>query len=196
MGQLEQKTISFYDTCAPRPNHAYLTYSGLTAMNTTPQGAKHIALLDNLPPDHPLCWVGFDEWWNRVIFVDQGKSETSRKELILAVANKDGGAHVDPVLDEKYANLSRRNSLGWQFSNAKGDMPFEGPEKAAIRQITHEVLKSLDPAMPIIKPELKGAVFLGPTITVEDKQPTIPKVGRNVPCPCGSGKKYKRCHGK
>jgi len=22
-----------------------------------------------------------------------------------------------------------------------------------------------------------------------------PKVGRNVPCPCGSGKKYKRCHG-
>jgi len=22
------------------------------------------------------------------------------------------------------------------------------------------------------------------------------KVGRNDPCPCGSGKKYKRCHGK
>lgn len=24
---------------------------------------------------------------------------------------------------------------------------------------------------------------------------TTPKVGRNAPCPCGSGKKYKRCHG-
>ncbi len=24
----------------------------------------------------------------------------------------------------------------------------------------------------------------------------IPKVGRNEPCPCGSGKKYKKCHGK
>ena len=23
-----------------------------------------------------------------------------------------------------------------------------------------------------------------------------PKVGRNDPCPCGSGKKYKACHGK
>ncbi len=23
-----------------------------------------------------------------------------------------------------------------------------------------------------------------------------PKVGRNAPCPCGSGKKYKKCHGK
>jgi uncharacterized protein len=31
------------------------------------------------------------------------------------------------------------------------------------------------------------------------EMPTViaqaPKVGRNVPCPCGSGKKYKRCHG-
>ena len=25
---------------------------------------------------------------------------------------------------------------------------------------------------------------------------TAPKVGRNDPCPCGSGKKYKNCHGK
>jgi preprotein translocase subunit SecA len=25
---------------------------------------------------------------------------------------------------------------------------------------------------------------------------TVPRVGRNDPCPCGSGKKYKQCHGK
>lgn len=24
---------------------------------------------------------------------------------------------------------------------------------------------------------------------------TEPKIGRNDPCPCGSGKKYKKCHG-
>jgi preprotein translocase subunit SecA len=23
-----------------------------------------------------------------------------------------------------------------------------------------------------------------------------PKIGRNDPCPCGSGKKYKSCHGQ
>jgi preprotein translocase subunit SecA len=23
-----------------------------------------------------------------------------------------------------------------------------------------------------------------------------PKIGRNDPCPCGSGKKYKSCHGR
>ncbi|MDE2706113.1 MAG: SEC-C metal-binding domain-containing protein, partial [Gemmatimonadota bacterium] len=30
------------------------------------------------------------------------------------------------------------------------------------------------------------------------RQPVVreqPKVGRNAPCPCGSGKKYKHCHG-
>jgi len=31
-----------------------------------------------------------------------------------------------------------------------------------------------------------------------DQQPveTESKIGRNELCPCGSGKKYKRCHGK
>jgi preprotein translocase subunit SecA len=34
--------------------------------------------------------------------------------------------------------------------------------------------------------------------TEEKKQPVIaePKIGRNDTCPCGSGKKYKQCHGK
>ncbi|OUR63414.1 preprotein translocase subunit SecA [Colwellia sp. 39_35_sub15_T18] len=31
--------------------------------------------------------------------------------------------------------------------------------------------------------------------SIEDK-PQMPRVGRNEPCPCGSGKKYKQCHGK
>lgn len=30
---------------------------------------------------------------------------------------------------------------------------------------------------------------------VRDPQTKVAKVGRNDPCPCGSGKKYKRCHG-
>ncbi len=30
----------------------------------------------------------------------------------------------------------------------------------------------------------------------EQSAPQMPRVGRNEPCPCGSGKKYKQCHGK
>jgi hypothetical protein len=29
----------------------------------------------------------------------------------------------------------------------------------------------------------------------DDHRRNSPKVGRNDPCPCGSGKKYKKCHG-
>ena len=44
----------------------------------------------------------------------------------------------------------------------------------------------------------------GPSQSAPQQQPerrvepirTEPKIGRNDPCPCGSGKKYKHCHGK
>ena len=38
----------------------------------------------------------------------------------------------------------------------------------------------------------------GPNGQAEKQQTVVrdkPKVGRNEPCPCGSGKKYKKCHG-
>ncbi|HYP14286.1 MAG TPA: SEC-C metal-binding domain-containing protein, partial [Bryobacteraceae bacterium] len=44
--------------------------------------------------------------------------------------------------------------------------------------------------------ELAQLQMVGGDVTTE-AQPVIkgPKVGRNDPCPCGSGKKYKKCHG-
>jgi preprotein translocase subunit SecA len=42
-------------------------------------------------------------------------------------------------------------------------------------------------------------VFSGSDATPPKKKPAKrqrKKVGRNDPCPCGSGKKYKKCHGK
>jgi preprotein translocase subunit SecA len=38
-----------------------------------------------------------------------------------------------------------------------------------------------------------GVVARGGVATMTRK---VAKVGRNDPCPCGSGKKYKRCHGE
>ncbi len=38
-------------------------------------------------------------------------------------------------------------------------------------------------------------VAAAPTGTGPKKPATSDKIGRNDPCPCGSGKKYKRCHG-
>jgi preprotein translocase subunit SecA len=42
----------------------------------------------------------------------------------------------------------------------------------------------------------EGALFGQAVATVQDVTAgAVKKVGRNDPCPCGSGKKYKHCHG-
>jgi preprotein translocase subunit SecA len=38
--------------------------------------------------------------------------------------------------------------------------------------------------------------FKHQSATADSKEDQVPRVGRNEPCPCGSGKKYKHCHGK
>ena len=45
--------------------------------------------------------------------------------------------------------------------------------------------------------EMKALQMLGASVAEAPKKtaPAAPKVGRNDPCPCGSGKKYKKCHG-
>ena len=43
-------------------------------------------------------------------------------------------------------------------------------------------------------PNADGSVTQVAEDRADDQQ--VPKVGRNEPCPCGSGKKYKHCHGK
>ncbi|OIR14276.1 protein translocase subunit SecA [mine drainage metagenome] len=51
------------------------------------------------------------------------------------------------------------------------------------------------------KDELDGAGhddnYIDPSAPVKQEPIKVgPKIGRNDPCPCGSGKKYKQCHGK
>jgi preprotein translocase subunit SecA len=51
------------------------------------------------------------------------------------------------------------------------------------------------------KDELDGAGrnenYIDPSTPVKHEPIKVgPKIGRNDPCPCGSGKKYKQCHGK
>lgn len=50
-------------------------------------------------------------------------------------------------------------------------------------------------------PDAAPEELLAPTADAESSGArtmvnALPKVGRNDPCPCGSGKKYKQCHGK
>ena len=56
-------------------------------------------------------------------------------------------------------------------------------------------------APPVRAPQVSGMPAEAPKPTgkaktyVKDKNDPYANVGRNDPCPCGSGKKYKKCHG-
>jgi preprotein translocase subunit SecA len=53
------------------------------------------------------------------------------------------------------------------------------------------------PAAPPAAPSRGPAPALSSSLGPIGRQAaaTVPEVGRNDPCPCGSGKKYKKCHG-
>ncbi len=65
----------------------------------------------------------------------------------------------------------------------------EAEELAKRMQFQHAEVSALD--QPEEQPEVAGQ----PDVAVAPVR-TEPKIGRNEPCPCGSGKKYKHCHGQ
>lgn len=88
-------------------------------------------------------WLIFPKWWNLNVVKDSEGRCFNRRELVLNVADTDGGAHIDPELDEAYMDLSRNNSLGWIITDGVIEKPFPPPTMACIRQIAHEVIETL-----------------------------------------------------
>lgn len=83
------------------------------------------------------------------------------------------------------------------FSAFCQERGFDGePDEAEMRELHEEWLQTPRPALEGEKPATVldgGRLFPG---KVETFRREAPKVGRNDPCPCGSGKKFKRCCGK
>jgi hypothetical protein len=65
-----------------------------------------------VPPERVGPPVAFDAWWLPKVPQDAEGNPFSRKNFVRALANPDGGAHVDPELNAAYAALTKNNSLG------------------------------------------------------------------------------------
>ena len=92
---------------------------------------------------------------------------------------------------------SPQGALLADFSAFCQERGFEGePDEAEMRALHEEWLQTPRPALEGKKPAdvLEGG-RLFPS-KVETFRRETPKVGRNDPCPCGSGKKFKKCCGK
>ncbi len=204
---INKKGVDFLDTSMPFDENNQMTHSGLVQINLGRRGSKPLPLLDDGPFSRT---TSFDLWWNGIVFVDKDRNEFSRKDIVLSLANKEGGAHVDKKLDEKYAMLRKNNSLSWFHVTSDGKQtPSADHVPATMRQIAHEALKTLKEGYTChrVKNTDDGIFVMGASMVEGSKSSPMPthnlpknrpvingkKIGRNDPCPCGSGKKYKKC---
>lgn len=142
--QLDLRSKRFLDTAGPLNPNNLLTDCPLCLMGVGGGRDRYLPLCARGGGPLGERWIPFEEWWNNPVVKDNKGRRFNRRELILNVANTDGGAHVDPALDEAYADLSRNNSLGWIIAEGDVQRPFPPPTMACIRQIAHEVLRTLE----------------------------------------------------
>jgi preprotein translocase subunit SecA len=124
----------------------------------------------------------------------------------LSEYKKEGFGYFEQMLDNarkqiatslfRSAVMLERNiidALQERMKKAQASQPTIGPAQAAAS--SPEAQQQHLPAQLRMsgggQSGMNPAARLKPEPIVRD----IPKVGRNDPCPCGSGKKYKQCHG-
>jgi preprotein translocase subunit SecA len=99
--------------------------------------------------------------------------------------------HLRPVLNEEAAPMPRpaRRATPLTMNNpaAEAVPAFAGVGRGSASASARQA-QSQSPGGP--QPARTGGDDVIKTVKNEG-----PKVGRNDPCPCGSGKKYKKCHG-
>lgn len=148
--QLNKKDILFYDSAVPFipdiPNRTCSQTPCLTSIRMSAKdGVSYIAPLD----DREMTKIDFTKWWEgNIILVDTEGNRFNRKELVTNTADCDGGAHVDPKLKRSYANISIDNKIGLK-AYGKGKKDFQNRlVSPSIRQISHEVLRTLKDEFP------------------------------------------------
>lgn len=88
--------------------------------------------------------VDASAWWNEVVWIMDRKNIT-RRDIALAAANKDGGAHVDKTLTVEYSDLARPGAGGFFAFHDRPDIPPKPLLDAhfvSLRQMGYELLYS------------------------------------------------------
>ncbi len=150
LNQLDMKSLQYLDTSLPIIPGNLVSHQGLTMIRLGSEGSTFVprCLAPPRPDIGPPRPLPFDDWWNAIVLIDQQRIEFTRKDLVLTLSNKEGGAHVDPRLDSDYVALTRHHSMGWRYSSLDRDEPIEPIELASVRQIAYEIIISLESSFP------------------------------------------------
>ena len=114
---------------------------------------------------------------------DADKVVTEELGKVEGLADKAPHERVAPALVEKQPNIYAK--LAELLAEDVKEAAMTAETANTIIKPTEVVIEAFDAAMSGTRPgERQGTVI------------AAEKVGRNEPCPCGSGKKYKKCHGE
>lgn len=91
------------------------------------------------------------------------------------------------VKKSHWLGLDIRATTGGGAKDKDGTVEFVARYKLANQHFAHHELASFN------KDATDRWQYLDGVINPQPEQRIAPKIGRNDPCPCGSGKKYKKC---
>jgi preprotein translocase subunit SecA len=136
-----------------------------------------------------LLQIYDSSWMDHLLSMDHLKSGIGLR----------GFAEQDPRVAYKREGANQFQEMLAAVRDKVTDMIFKvrltaGQEMANVYQISnmvHEQLTGYDHLTQGMDAQDPGAPQ-----KVETIKRDVPKVGRNDPCPCGSGKKYKKCCGR
>jgi hypothetical protein len=167
LDQLGYRSDKFISSCEKFDENNIAPRINLLAINVTSTAVTWIPKATDDPQCVDSRKLAFVDWWSEIIARDGMCKTFSRMDLVMNVADTDGGAHVDPDLVESYMDLTRGNSLGYKFGEK--NIPFVGrPVLTCMRQIAHEVIATLranapelgDRVSPVVPPDREPAEIL------------------------------------
>lgn len=137
-----------------------------------------------------LIWAMFDRGSDGTLprltaqnLTDAGTAVTEALSTVEGLADKPAHERVAPALAAAQPHVYAR--LVALLTEDVKEAAMTADTAATIIKPTEVVIEAFDAALSGRRPgERQG------TLVVDAK------VGRNEPCPCGSGKKYKKCHGE
>jgi CRP-like cAMP-binding protein len=135
-----------------------------------------------------LVWAMFDRGQDGTLprvtaqnLADADRVVTDALDAVAGIADKPVHERTAPALVDAHPHIYRK--LGELLAEDVKEAAMTEATAATIIKPTEVVIEAFDAAMSGRRPGEKQG-----TVVAEAK------IGRNEPCPCGSGKKYKKCH--
>ncbi|CAN5850416.1 preprotein translocase subunit SecA [soil metagenome] len=151
--------------------------------------------------DHLKASIGFRGWGQKDPLVEYKKEAYDMfvdlmRDLQLSVMKLVFRAQLaPPPMPAPPPMRTSRGAVNEAFGPAPGADISTGPAQRPVPAAPVTPAAGINPMTRVAPPAQQGVV----TNREEPRRPqpttVVQEIGRNEPCPCGSGKKYKKCHG-